>query len=346
MLYKTCLSTIFMLSCSLALQASDSNAVTLQHVKSGDLQEEKKTSIGSLQKSVASKVILVAGPSSSGKTSTINELKKIYGKSHQVVKMDGDFDFDAVREKQAIELGWNPEKATFNDFMAEYVLKQTGKATSLLGIGEFCTDPIMLKEMRDKRLRAFFQHIHDVAIKSENVIVDTVFVYADDYEMFFDVMHDQRIAKILIYLPLEAIAQRVETRNNSGDKRSVFQAINQFPAFYKVKESDTEPIVDVIRSNSTKQFLKKILDDDYRRSMQDADYYAMVRYGLSQHDISELKIEFYAFYRAFVERFKLETSKTVVLVPQREWDLVVNTSIHSPEEAAQIIVEYLKKKEG
>lgn len=299
---------------------------------------KKQKSISPTQKSEAGKVILIAGTSSSGKSSIINELQKIYGNTYQVIKID-DFDFDALKtiEKQATEWGWNSEKVKLNDFMDEYVLKQTGRNIGLPS--ELRTDAAIkiYKEIQDKNMHAFFQHVHDVAIKSKNVIVDTVFDYANFYDIFFDMMHDQQIVKVLVYLPLEVIAQRVEARNKSGKKeeeRSVFQAVAQFPAFYKVQESNTEPIVDVIQSNGTKQLLKKVLD---------TDYHTFIQGDLPLDKITELKTEFDAFYQAFVERFKLDTLKEIVLAPKKSWDLIVNTSIHSPTESAHIIAEYLKK---
>jgi hypothetical protein len=49
--------------------------------------------------------------------------------------------------------------------------------------------------------------------------------------------------------------------------------------------------------------------------------------------------------KPFVEQFKLDTLKEIVLVPKNRWDLIVNTGSNSPRKIAKTISEYLSKRD-
>jgi len=283
-------------------------------------------------------VILIAGTSSAGKTSIINELTKSIGKKYLVVKID-DFNTQEALEQKVKTWGWDPKKSTLDDFMASYVVNKTG-----LGLEQALSSQVgqaIHKETSDAMHAAFFKHVKHAATKS-NIIVDTVFDTVNNFEQFLAIMRGNKITKILIYCPLDVIQERVDKRNLSGkpeEQRSTFQAFRQFAAMYKLHESPHDQIVDKISSEPILKSLKKAIDDIIQELEQTKPKNDLARAKL-KGDIESVRL----FYESFINQFKLNELQEIVIVPMRHYDLIINSKTDQPRENAQKIFNYVTKK--
>jgi len=281
-------------------------------------------------------VILIAGTSSAGKSSIINELTKLIGKNYQVIKID-DFNTQAALEQKVKSWGWDPKKSTLDDFMAHYVMTKTGMSLEM-GLPSKVGQAIQ-KETFDAMHIAFFKHVK-LAAKKSNIIIDTVFDTTNNFDQFSTIMHSNKIIKVLVYCPLDLIQERVERRNLSGkpeEQRSMFQAFTQFAAIYKLQESSHEQIVDTISSECMLIPLKKAIDDLIKQLEQTQPKNDIARAKL-KGDIESVR----QFYMNFIHQFKLNTLKEIVIVPMHHYDLIVNSGTREPIKNAHEIFNYIR----
>ena len=182
----------------------------------------------------------------------------------------------------------------------------------------------------------FFQEICDASQQGKNSLVDISVAipanpddlrYAGHPAFMYGVV--KQAVKILVYCPLDIIEQRVAARRATGkpeEQREAYAAFRQFPNFYKLQESDNEMVVDTVATETIKQVLQRVVDDIIRRLPP-------------EERAEEVGIE--TFRKEFIKRFALDDDKKIVLVPIHPWDLVINSSVHTPTENAQIIAEYM-----
>ena len=283
-------------------------------------------------------VILIAGTSSAGKSSIITELEKLVGNGYRVIKID-DFNTGKILEKKAKAWGWNDKTQTLNDFMDAYVLNKTG---SYMGVEtELSSGPLhdIHKEIFDATYKAFFEYANQEAQKG-NIIIDTVFDFADNYDQFSKIMGDNKIIKVLVYCPLDIIEERVEKRNLSGkpeEQRTAFQAFIQFPAIYKLQESPNDPIVDRLSSGRMLGSVKKAVDD-FIKQLEERKIENDSTAAKSQVALGNIR----QFYADFVQRFKLNELNEIMIVPIHHYDLIMNSATQQATANAREIMNYLQ----
>lgn len=265
-------------------------------------------------------VILITGTSSAGKSSIMSELSKSLRDTYRIVKFD-DFNSQPIKEKIAIDWGWD-QKSPLKEFMRDYRARH--KAASF--ISQF-SPADSNKEVHDLVYKGFFEYIKSRAFEGEDIIVDTVFEHVQQIDCFDSIMGKIHMLKVLVYCPLDVIAERVYKRNLSGkveEQRNPLQALLQFPTFYKVQEGQEETVLDVISSEKLRNAAREIIDQSLRE--------------LRQEQIAELE----AFYSTFVQQFKLDKLPKITLVARRSYDIITNSSTHTPKEIAQRIAAYLQ----
>jgi predicted kinase len=266
-------------------------------------------------------IILITGTSSAGKSSVIYELKKLYANRHRIIKFD-DFDSQEAKRQKAIVWGWN-QKGDFKAFLKERRL-HTSSIPS-----EFSPYDAN-KELHNAVYESFFKYAKEISLQGAPLIVDTTFEHTGQRDLFEKMMQGSTIINVLLYCPLDIIEQRVQARNAAGkpeEQRHALQALLQFPAFYKLKETDDEPVVDTISSKQLQETAQRIIKDYIK---------------LQGKEISkELKYDLDEFYKHFVAHFKLGKSKEIILTSQGLYDLVLNSSTMTSQDIAKSIAVYL-----
>lgn len=285
-----------------------------------------------------SKVILISGTSSAGKSSIIEELQKLVGKEYLVVKID-NFDFDKTLnqnlEQKAKTIGWDT-KEPINDFLDNYVLKQTGKYSLINTPLSTGTAYDIQKDIVNATYMDFFEYAKNQA-QNNNIIIDTVFDTVDNYDQISRIMHNSKMTKILVYCPLDVIQERIEKRNMSGkpeEKRNAWQAFVQFTTFYKLQESPKDQVVDTIAPEKILNSLKKTITDFMGE--------------LEQKNLGDVKLkqateDLRYFSDQFIKRFNLESSTEIAIVTKNHYDLILNTATTEPAENAKKILHYINR---
>ncbi len=180
-------------------------------------------------------------------------------------------------------------------------------------------------------LSALCTHAKQLSLEGKNVFVELV-DFDDHYEHYCSILDCTQIVKILVYCPLDIMVDHIEQRNKVGEQEAhMISAFQQFLAIYKLQEFPNELIVDRIATNRMKYGLQMVAQE-MNKLMKDA--------GVKEEDFETATN---LFAKPFIEQYKLDTLKEIVLVPKHPWDLAVNTGIHSPEKIALIIAEYLKQ---
>lgn len=283
-----------------------------------------------------SKVILISGTSSAGKSSIIEELQKLVGKEYLVVKID-NFDFDKTLnqnlEQKAKTIGWDT-KEPINDFLDNYILKQTGKYSLINTPLSTGTAYDIQKDIVNVTYLDFFEYAKNQA-QNNNIIIDTVFDTVDNYDQISRIMHNAKMTRILVYCPLDVIQERIEKRNMSGkpeEKRNAWQAFVQFTTFYKVQESPKDQVVDTIAPEKILNSLKKTITDFMRE--------------LEQKNLDDIKFkqateDVRYFSDQFIKRFNLESDKEITIVTKNHYDIILNTATTEPAVNAKKILHYI-----
>jgi chloramphenicol 3-O-phosphotransferase len=282
-------------------------------------------------------VVILYGTSSSGKTSIINELKKIYGNTYQVVDLDS-----FIRT-------YKPSEA------------KEGKPESQEE-----------KELRICRefIDSFYSFVRQKALKGQNILVDTVptLDINVEYVQVEQVLKGLKIVKICLYCPLDCTLARVEKRNLEGVKgehRDIATPIPQYTQLYKVQELDSEKVLDKVTSKNLKQIVKLATESSMKSVLKEIaeitpkelheDCYKQTGKDFRgekgrtpfeeqwlKEEVAKLDKMLEDMYKKLVQQFKLDQFEEVAIVPKASHDLILDCR-HTPEELAKEIVEFLKK---
>lgn len=293
-------------------------------------------------------VVLIAGTSSAGKTSIINELIKIVP-DYTVVSADTFYTegIPKVLQQKAKQWGWDDKKSSLNDFLDNNVLKKTGKYRGMeTALSTGIAHDIHV-EIANAVYIALFEYAKKEAQKN-NIIIDTVFDFFDNYDQFSTVFKNNKQIKILVYCPLDVVYKRVEKRNLTGkpeEKRTTIQAFTQFAAIYKKQDSPQDQVIDKINSKQMLQLLKIAIDDSIKTLK--SDIAEQLKQSATGHDIINAKLNvgiesLHNFNAAFIKRFKLDESDEIAIVPINRYDLIINSATERPLANAQQIARYLK----
>jgi chloramphenicol 3-O-phosphotransferase len=282
-------------------------------------------------------VVILYGTSSSGKTSIINELKKIYGNNYQVVDADSFLRTHNPPEEKEIKLESPEEK----DLRISCIF-----------------------------INMFYCFVREKALKGNNILVDTVPVIDIDaeYAQVLQVLKGLKVVKVLLYCPLDCTLAHVEKRNLTGVKdehRDVATPIPQYMQLYKVQELDSEKVIDKIVSKDLKQIMKSAIDasmksllkeiaeitpkelheDCFRQKGKDfrsEKNRTPFEEQWLKEEVAKHEKELDEIYKKLVQQFKLDQLDEVAIVPKTLHDLILDCR-HTPVELAKEIVEFLKK---
>jgi chloramphenicol 3-O-phosphotransferase len=238
------------------------------------------------------RVIVLDGTSTSGKTSIVKHLMPMLGTSYKKVAID--------------------------DFVTEVFLEQEKLQRS---------EKEFLKRIHE-RSEDMYDTIRKLVNSGENVLVDTVISGLEgekDREHFFKELKGLNVLLVLVYCPLNVLAERINKRNekalkenNSKDTRSRSVAL-VFDDMYKTQESDNEVILG--------QLSRKDIE---------------LAYSNPKNELGETAKAFKQIKQNLISHFKLENKKVVNITSQLVYDCVVDTSKNNPEECAQQIKNCLK----
>jgi uridine kinase len=229
-------------------------------------------------------IVLLNGTSSAGKTSIVQELQKIYGDSYECIIGDEFI--------KTYEISHPKSESITNDMYQVQV------------ISAMCKDA------------------KQIALQGKNVFIELV-QFDENYKNYCSILECEKIIKILVYCPLDILVDRLAKRNQAAElKVDLLTPLQLFTAIYKLQESETEPVVDQIKTNRMKYALQAATQE-INKQIQEA--------GL------QISFEQDPFCKNFIKQFKLDGVKEIVIVPQHHWDLIVNTAINSPAEIAKII---------
>lgn len=219
-----------------------------------------------------------------------------------------------IRELQK-DCGAQCRSIKLDDFFEYYQIKH-----AVFDLGEY------LKKEGNEHLifSSFYIYCRQLADSGYITYVDTVLL-ENEYEKYIPLLG--KAHKVLIYCPLDIAVERVIERNKSGnplEKRGVNQPVGQFTGIYKLQETVDEKTVDTIAP----QRMLFVLDEAINE---------LKELKVPQKEREQLRFD-------FIKQFKLDTLKEITIATKRPWDLVVNTGVNSPADAACMISKYLEKK--
>ncbi len=221
----------------------------------------------------------------------------------------------------------------------KYLLPMLGNSYEKVAIDDFVT-PVFLEQGKQQRSeKEFLQRIHEVSggmynkirkliSEGKNVLVDTVISGLEgekDREHFFEKLNGLKVFLVLVYCPLNVLAERINKRNEKAlkenkpkDTRSRSVAL-VFDDMYKAQQSDNEVILG--------QLSRKDIE---------------LAYSNPKNELGETAEAFKQIKQNLISHFKLENKKVVNITSQLVYDCVVDTSKNNPEECAQQIKNCLK----
>ncbi len=252
-------------------------------------------------------VVMIMGTSSSGKTSIINELKKMYGSTYEIIDIDTfTRSYPIPEQLQSKELDIKTRAKLENDF--------------------------------DKKLVTdYYSLIKYKALKGHNILVDTVPTNESDTESdaISCLSKAIKLVKVLLYCPLDITIGRVEKRNLTGisaEHRETIQPISQYRLLYKPQSSKSEQVLDCFSSKDMKHLINSSISSFLKNLPPELKNYAA---EITKQEEKE--------YKEFVQQFRLDTLEEVSIVPLQSYDLILDAK-NTPKELADEIVSFLKQQ--
>ncbi|MBM3894343.1 hypothetical protein FJ366_01995 [Candidatus Dependentiae bacterium] len=197
-------------------------------------------------------VTVISGTSSAGKSTYAAKIKKQSNKKACIVALD-DFISQIVTQK-AIALGWREEDAQGPwEFIKKYVIKKTGKY-------------VFDYEIRTQWLS--YQLFYDAIVKAcagcEEVIVDTIIESQQQYDDLMNILKTKTVRKVLLYCPLQVIAQRIKNRADMASFSGLGISLATYESFMAMYSSDqpdkqNQP-VDTIQLTEVKKILNESIE--------------------------------------------------------------------------------------
>ena len=223
----------------------------------------------------------------------------------------------------------------------KYLLPMLGNSYEKVAIDDFVTPVFLEQEKQQRSEKEFLQRIHEVSDgmynkirklvnSGKNILVDTVISGLEgekDRKNFFEKLNGLNVFLILVYCPLNVLAERINKRNEKAlkenkpeDTRSRSVAL-VFDDIYKAQESNDEVTLGKL-------------------SRKDID----VAYSNPQKKLGETAEAFKQIKQNLISHFKLKDKGTVNITSQLVYDCIVNTSKNNPKECAEQIKNCLKTK--
>jgi chloramphenicol 3-O-phosphotransferase len=200
------------------------------------------------------------------------------------------------------------EVVSFDDFHRSY-LKEHGLTR-------------MNRVQYDDFLVSLYRHAKAKSEAGRNIIIDTV-EFELAYDRYCEILDCPQVVKVIVYCPLDNILQRIEKRNSSDDRsgrRPVLLSFLQFVRMYKPQASLEELVVD---KTSTSR-LRKALAEAGKKAGNPKEYEAL--------------------YEEYVKTFGIDKDQALVIVPNRKYDLLINTKTRSKKENVRILENYIRSR--
>lgn len=261
-------------------------------------------------KPTAGTVVFLNGTSSSGKTTALDELKKL-DYTYKILNMD-DFEPGYIKAHPTTELDVL-DAAPDSDQKAKEQLKQ------------------LTEKYNRNMFDSFYFLVRDEALKGNNILVDTILDDAE-FKQLAHILQSIKTRQILLYCPLDVAVSRVMQRNAAGvpgEHRDLIQPIGHYFNLYKPQENAAEPAVDTVSSKDMKRIFRDAIDE----------FMKTVSVDLKDKATKQLEDG----YKEFVQHFKLDELDKVVIVPAKQHDLILNCK-KAPQELAQEIVHFIAPK--
>ena len=179
----------------------------------------------------------------------------------------------------------------------------------------------------NSRYKNFYAMIHQKATLGYPMLVDTV-LYQDLYDHYDAILQKNgvRLLKILVYCPLTTLIEHVQTRNSSGkslEHRTFNQAFKAFLGLYTMQKTKHQ-----------------IIDNLHSSAMQSAvQTSTKIVKTWSKKNQKRLR----KTNKKIMQKFVKNRQHAIALRPTHHWDLVVNTSLDTPENIAAQIAEFIEK---
>gem|GEM_PF-6664833 len=260
-------------------------------------------------------IILLNGTSTSGKSSLAQALAQSLRGKTEIFSLD-QTSYEIIYQKFITERGYAPtsdeELNTYWDTVSEKALREHGH-----------------RDLADQEVdQQIYAKIRQSHLDGKNVIFDTV-------DKTFDCirsLHELPVHLVLVYCPLEKLLMRIVQRNKSKDNsehRRLSYPLDQFFEMYKKQTESAEIPVDILTKDQFDRFIAQI--------------------KIIGQQTERVKSELSEFIRTVDKKapiiskdFGLDEQPSIEITPTFAYDIVVNTGLLTPEEAARHIQKCLE----
>ena len=180
------------------------------------------------------------------------------------------------------------------------------------------------------------QKINELALQGYNVLADVWGLDAD----YYDFHRKQGALFVILYCPFNVIIQRFFARNNktyetkdSQPKRLFYYTLPSFNSRYTIT-NDTNEVFDVLTRKQAITALEKV--KKYLIQIDPPDTPLPV-FSRREMNLPEFKV--YEYY--MLSRF---TSETMYVAPRGPCDFFIRSDQHTPEECAQMLLDWVRGK--
>jgi chloramphenicol 3-O-phosphotransferase len=299
----------------------------------------------------AGTVIILNGTSSSGKSSIIAELNKIYGDSYKLINLDV---FIKTYSKTHPMTAFN---ARLEKYAKTLPPELKNRAQEVAWTDESVKQELdkLAKIYDNKMWENFYAIIREQAAKGNNIVVDAVLQETEQYELCRKTLQNVPTIFVLLYCPLSDTLARIKQRNLSKDPeehRDLLLPIVQYQLLYKPQETAAEKVIDTVSSKELKQAVKQAIDEAMINELKEAKLEESKSPNSADIKNKELnqKLEnkFKKFLEEtntkFVEHFKLDKLARVEIVSVNNYELVLDCKKSSRNLATEI-ANFVKRRE-
>lgn len=292
-----------------------------------------------------SKIIILYGLGSTGKSSISNELEHLFTKKALFISFDRHFlwpSLVAIAEKLRL---FTPEMLHEQKKQTAVCNCQSSPLAFEYGCKK-CFDPV-LQNIISKNIASFWPHCDWSLVKKQaaekikyiNQEYDYEYIVVDialgrkqepDFQEFRAAIQETNCSFILIHCSLEKLIEHIIKRNSSPNpahRRDFIHSLTRYCAMYKAESHDN------ITSNDQLIFTQEDL----------CHVLEMVKKYLEENKIDQNIIEkqISKLQELYMNTFFLENNiDAVELVPLFYYDLAINTGNSTPQQAAQLIYEF------
>lgn len=253
-------------------------------------------------------VIVLNGTSSAGKTSLAQALQEQLERMHKRIAIAG---WDACCYEAAFAL-----------------LREKGLPIDPVPTEQEFFAQIPGQELGEKAEKLLLEKIKTSAQSNEYTIIDIVLSTSGEYHDFTSKIADSTIKHIIVYADPFHLRKHIEQRNAASDRfehRPLFMPFGQFFSIYQPSDNnlgidtlDTARLLELLEALQQlgeKELFSKMSDDERTRILE----------GKEQ----------------VIKLYRLHEQPTIAIKPVYAYDMMVNTGVLSPAEAAQDIVKLL-----